>query len=285
MRKVLILFAMLAVAGIGATATQSASRASATVSITSSGFNPSSVSVQPGDTVTWKNNDTTAHQVVSDTGVFQSPKLAAGQSYSYKFDVESSYSYHDSTRSSSTGTVNVLTTRPSIGLTRIRVVYGNPVRIFGAIPSSSTGDNVTVHLASYGGQTVDKNVVTFEGTYELTYRPKIRTDVSATWKGNTSQRAPSIGVRPLVIFRALNLRKNLFFVKVRAAKSYAHKLVRIKRQNHRGIWKTTRIVRLNRKGEARFTGTFAPGTTKAQAWVAKTPGYVAGFSVIKLVSR
>jgi hypothetical protein len=61
--------------------------------------------------------------------------------------------------------------------------------------------------------------------------------------------------------------------------------VRINRQNSKGVWVTTRIVRLNRFGEKRFTGKFPVGTTKAQAWVGRTPGYAPGFSVIKLISR
>jgi hypothetical protein len=74
-------------------------------------------------------------------------------------------------------------------------------------------------------------------------------------------------------------------VRVKAAKSYAHKLVRIQRQNAHGIWQTTRIVRLNVNSWKIFRGKFPRGTTKAQAWTAKTPGYVAGFSVLKLVIR
>ena len=89
-----------------------------------------------------------------------------------------------------------------------------------------------------------------------------------------------------MIFRALNLNRNLFLVRVKAQRTYARKIVRINRQNSKGVWVTTRIVRLNRFGERRFTGRFpAGGTTKAQAWVGQTPGYVPGFSVIKFVSR
>ena len=39
--------------------------------------------------------------------------------------------------------------------------------------------------------------------------------------------------------------RHLFFVRVKAAKSYAHNLVRISRQNAHGVWVTTRIIRLN----------------------------------------
>jgi hypothetical protein len=242
--------------------------------------------VRPGDTVTWKNNDTKPHSVISDTGVFSSQPIAPGQTYSFKFDIESSYGYHDGTNTSRTGAVHVLTNNVSIGLTRLRAVYRNPVRIFGSIPNGATGETVTIQIRPYGKPPIMRTAVTESGAYELTYRPTIRTDVQATWNGTTSEASPTIGVRPLVIFRALNLNRNLFFVRVRAQRSYARKIVRINRQNSKGVWVTTRIVRLNRFGEKRFTGRFpAGGTTKAQAWVGQTPGYVPGFSVIKFVSR
>jgi plastocyanin len=289
MRKTLILvLATLAVAVVAsaATPTSSSQGANATVSITSTGFQPENVRVRPGDTVTWKNNDTKPHSVISDTGVFSSQPIAPGQTYSFKFDIESSYGYHDGTNTSRTGAVHVLTNNVSIGLTRLRAVYRNPVRIFGSIPNGATGEAVTIQIRPYGKPPIMRTAVTESGAYELTYRPTIRTDVQATWNGTTSEASPTIGVRPLVIFRALNLNRNLFFVRVRAQRSYARKIVRINRQNSKGVWVTTRIVRLNRFGEKRFRGRFpAGGTTKAQAWVGQTPGYVPGFSVIKFVSR
>ena len=199
---------MLAVACV-ASAASAHKTATTTVSITSTGFKPDSVRVQPGDTVTWKNADTQNHQVVSDTGVFKSPTLDPNESYSYKFDVESSYSYHDGTKASSTGVVTVLARNVSIGLTRLWVVYRNPVRIFGSIPNGATGEPVTLHITPYGKPTFTKQVVTEQGAYEFTYRPTIRTEVYAAWNGTTSHASPSIGVRPLVIFRTLNVREQV----------------------------------------------------------------------------
>ena len=288
MRKALILvLATLAVAVVAsvATAKDSSRQATVTVSITASGFKPEDVTIKPGDSVNWRNTDTTDHQVVSDTGAFKSPVLKPGESWSHQFEVESSYSYHDASRVSLTGAVHVLTTNVSLGATRMRVVYGNPVRLFGSIPSGATGESVTLHIRQYGKPEITRNVVTVSGEYETSFRPTIRTEVVATWNGTESRRSPTIGVRPLVIFRALNLNRNLFLVRVRAQRSYGRKIVRINRQNSKGVWVTTRIIRLNRFGQKRFTGNFPRGNVKAQAWVAQTPGYVPGFSVIKFVSR
>ena len=288
MRKALILVLAtlaLAVVASAATAKSSSQGANATVSITSTGFKPVNVRVRPGDTVTWKNDDTKPHSVVSDTGVFTSESIAPGQTYSFKFDVESSYGYHDGTSTSRTAAVHVLTSNVSIGLTRMRAVYRNPVRIFGSLPNGATGEAVTIHITPYGKPTFTRTAVTEAGSYELMYRPTIRTDVRASWNGTESEATPTIGVRPLVIFRTLNANRNQFLVRVNAQRSYGRKVVRINRQNSKGAWVTTQIVRLNRFGEKRFTGRFPVGRTKAQAWVGQTPGYVAGFSVIKLVSR
>src|SRR5213596_1446304 len=171
-RALLLLIAVLAVASVASAASAQKS-ATTTVSITSTGFTPEDVRIQPGDTVTWKNTDTQQHQIVSDTGLFRSPTLAPNETYSRRFDVESSYSYHDGAKTTSTGTVNVLARSVSIGLTRLQAVYRNPVRIFGSIPNNATGEAVTLHITPYGKPTFTKNVVTDRGTYEFTYRPTI----------------------------------------------------------------------------------------------------------------
>ena len=115
--------------------------------------------------------------------------------------------------------------------------------------------------------------------------PTIRTDVYATWKGTTSHASPTIAVRPLVVFRTLNAAQNRYLVRVQAARSYGRNLVRIQRQNQRGVWVTTLRVQLNARGQKRFTGKFPHGVTKAQATVPKHPGYIAGFSTIKTIVR
>jgi hypothetical protein len=52
-----------------------------------------------------------------------------------------------------------------------------------------------------------------------------------------------------------------------------------------GTWVTRKRVRLNRRGEVRFTGSFSRGRTHARAWVGTAPGYVPGFSITTLVRR
>jgi len=285
MKRIVLLIAVLALTGATTVAT-ARDGATTTVSITAAGFKPDQVTVKPGDTVTWRNNDTAKHQVVSDTGDFKSRVLLPNQSFSFRFNDEASYSYHDGLKPDSSGVVDAISTHVTVGLTGLHVPYASPVRIFGMVPSGAAGEQVTITTSPYRGTTETRTVTTTEdGAYELTYRPMIRTEVSASWNGTDSVRAPVIAVRPRVTFRPLNAKRTLFFVRVQAKSSYAHNLVRIQRLNSRRAWVTTMRVRLNRFGQAAFVGNFPRGVTHARAWVNAHPGYLAGFSATRIIHR
>jgi plastocyanin len=284
MKKLVVLIALTGALAVAAPASTSSDTL---VVITKTGVTPEQVNIRPGDTVTWKNQDTVEHQVISTWGSFQSPVLKPGEKFTHVFETESSYFYRVGAKlsQSAAGTVNVMTTRPAVGITRRRVVFGNPIRVFGSVPSGASDELVTIHINPSSGRPTTRLVTTQEGTFELRYTPKVKTEFYATWNDSTSLRAPTVGVRPLVIFRPLNLRKNLFFVRVKAARSYARVPVRIQHFNSRGVPVTTKIVRLNRHSQARFKGKFAPGRTRAWAWVPKKAGYEFGFSSIRTVRR
>lgn len=75
----------------------------ADVSITGSGFNPATIKIKKGQTVTWTNLDSKPHQVESDPfpTAEKLPELNAetpsekGGSYSYTFEKSGTYTYHD----------------------------------------------------------------------------------------------------------------------------------------------------------------------------------------------
>jgi plastocyanin len=77
------------------------------IAIQNFAFNPSTLTVKAGTTVTWTNLDSTNHPVASDTGVFNSGTLNNGQSYSYTFNQTGSYPYHCTVHPSMTGTITV----------------------------------------------------------------------------------------------------------------------------------------------------------------------------------
>jgi plastocyanin len=283
-KALILLVGMLAIAGATSPAVAQRS-ATATVLINFNGFNPEDVTVKPGDTVTWRNNDSAKHQVVADRGEFKSPVLDPGATWSYRVQVEGSFSYHDAEKPSLTATLNSVDLRPTASVTRRHVVYGGSVRVFGVVPNDASGERVTVRIQPYKGVETTRTVVTDDGMWEFSYRPTVRTDFEATWDGVTSLRTPTIAVRPRVVFRPLSLERNRFYVRVQPGAKYGRVLVRVQRTNSRGIWVTTLRVRLNTNGVKRFTGKFPRGATKARVWVRAKPGYVPGFSVEKRIVR
>ncbi len=59
---------MLAVTAGALIPAAAGSAATVTVQIKSSGFSPSSITINHGDTVSWRNVDTVDHQIVADDG-------------------------------------------------------------------------------------------------------------------------------------------------------------------------------------------------------------------------
>ncbi|MEI7434753.1 MAG: cupredoxin family copper-binding protein [Methanomicrobiales archaeon] len=79
-----------------------------TITIQNFAFTPASITAPKGTTVTWVNEDSANHQIVSDTqGTFTSSSLPKGASYSFKFDTPGTYPYHCSLHPSMKGTVIV----------------------------------------------------------------------------------------------------------------------------------------------------------------------------------
>lgn len=73
-------------------------------------FTPPQISVQKGATVTWTNNDTTAHTVIDDlsnVGGPSSGNIEPGSTYSFKFNKTGSFQYHCSIHPSMRGTIVV----------------------------------------------------------------------------------------------------------------------------------------------------------------------------------
>jgi plastocyanin len=70
-------------------------------------FGPQIVTVKPGATVHWTNQDSEAHTVTSDAGAFNSPVLQPGAGFSFTFTKPGSYSYHCTIHPFMTGKVVV----------------------------------------------------------------------------------------------------------------------------------------------------------------------------------
>ena len=72
-------------------------------------FHPAALSVRVGDTVTWTNQDTAGHNVVTTSGPasLHSPMLVKGASWSFTFRVAGTYAYYCSVHPDMRGSVVV----------------------------------------------------------------------------------------------------------------------------------------------------------------------------------
>lgn len=70
------------------------------------GFVPTTITVKHGTTITWTNNDVTAHTVTGNG--WASGNLDPGASYSHTFNTAGSYDYHCTIHTVMQGTVNVV---------------------------------------------------------------------------------------------------------------------------------------------------------------------------------
>jgi len=70
-------------------------------------FVPNPSTVAQGTVVTWSNTDSTTHDIVSDTGVWDSGRVAGGDSFRFTFATRGTYPYHCTIHPSMTGTIVV----------------------------------------------------------------------------------------------------------------------------------------------------------------------------------
>jgi plastocyanin len=78
-------------------------------------YSPNPMQIQQGTTVVWRNDDTTLHTAVSGKGtsdtslgkMFESPPIAPGKTFSYKFAAAGTYDYFCTLHPTMVGTVVV----------------------------------------------------------------------------------------------------------------------------------------------------------------------------------
>ena len=80
---------------------------SLSVNITGFAFQPGTLTITVGQTVTWTNNDPMAHTVTSNTAVWNSGTINPGGTFSFTFTSTGTYAYHCAFHGSMTGTIIV----------------------------------------------------------------------------------------------------------------------------------------------------------------------------------
>ena len=80
---------------------------SAAVSIVDFAFEPASLEVATGTTVTWTNNGQARHTATDDNGTFDSGRLQSGETFSFTFNTPGTFAYHCDVHPDMTGTIVV----------------------------------------------------------------------------------------------------------------------------------------------------------------------------------
>ncbi|MDD4137626.1 MAG: cupredoxin family copper-binding protein [Methanoregula sp.] len=93
-----------------AVTTQSDSSGGARITIKNFAFDPPAITVKAGTAITWTNQDSSPHTIVSDSGSpvpFSSESFSSGAAYTFTFTHPGTYTYHCSIHPSMKGTVMV----------------------------------------------------------------------------------------------------------------------------------------------------------------------------------
>jgi plastocyanin len=282
--------AALAAASTALVAAAPANAATIDVKITKSGFSPSSVRINFGDTVKWTNSDSTDHQIVADNGSFASPILKPKATYSFTFKTAGRFPYHDAIKPSLKGVVRVNGPPPSLtfGATNPIVVYGTQTTLNGTVSNTKANESVTLFYQPYGQSSPIQLAVvktTTGGVFSFTTTPTIYTTYWAQWHSAKSQQAV-VQVKPKITFTPKGSR---FYTTVSAADhSWAGHFVYLQRLSRFGQWVTTLKLKLGPKSARLFRIPRRHGVTVYR--VAMTvnqagPGYLDSHSGTQKVRR
>ncbi|ASU34229.1 cupredoxin domain-containing protein [Mucilaginibacter xinganensis] len=103
MKKQLIYLSLIVFAGIlvmygcssnKAKVNPTPSSPAATVSIQNFAFDPATVTIKVGSSVTWTNMDTAPHTATDLGNAFDSGSLATGKTFNFTFNAAGTYTYH-----------------------------------------------------------------------------------------------------------------------------------------------------------------------------------------------
>ena len=238
MRRLTTLVAAVAALAVAAPA----EAATVTVRIVRAGFTPAAVTINFGDTVVWRNADTTNHQVVADSGAFASPILRPGQSFSFTFRTSGTFRYRDALEPAERGRVVVRGPPPSVslGASQSIVVAGQTTTLTGTISTRQAGETVTLYHAPHGQTSLIQLAVVLTGaggTYSYTTIPSRLTSYEARWKSAISAQV-AVQVKPKVTFLPRGRR---FYTQVSApGASFARRFVYLQRRSPLGQWVSVR---------------------------------------------
>ena len=250
MRKALLLLASIVGLAAAAVALAAVTRV---VVIKPAGFDPAERTINTGDSIRWRNDDTVNHQVVADNGHFASPVLRPNQTYTREFNTAGTYRYRDALEPTERGVIVVRGPAPSvsIGSSAGTVFYGAGIRLTGVISSGAANATVEIwsrpyNQASFAKETDVKTVTA--GGYDWSDVPTVLTFYQARW-GSRASAVVSVGVRPRISFIR---RPGWFITSAKASTSLAGRWVYVQRKSAFNQWVNIKKVRLGSTGARRF---------------------------------
>jgi plastocyanin len=247
--------AMLTVVALATlVAAASAGADTKSVQITRQGFTPATTTLTVGDSVTWKNNDTTSHQVVANDGSFASPVLKTGETYTVTFQKSGTVNYHDSFATSKKGAVKVNAPAASVTLSAgtQTITYGDNTSLTGAVTNQLTNEPVTLTSQPYGKgtQSIATTTTQANGTFSFGVAPTIATTYQAHYRTSNSSNV-TVQVRPRVGFGHSG---RIYTARVTSDLSYAGRYVWVQRKAQPwGSFHNVKRIYLGPNSNARFT--------------------------------
>jgi plastocyanin len=222
------------------------------VTITTQGFDPRTLTVHAGDTVTWTNSSAVTRQVVSDTEAFQpSPILQTGQSWSFTFPSQGRFAYHDGLHDTMKGAIQVAAAGPSVSIAAGRpsmVFADRGVTLSGRVSVPRVKESVQVFgrvCGRLGTAEVATVATTRGGLWRLAVRPDRTTTYGARWGTVPS---PSLKVQVLPRMK-LARSGNLLALRVTAGVRLARRVAVLQRFDETGqTWVLVRAARLKDGG-------------------------------------
>jgi plastocyanin len=245
---------ILAVLAVLVTAVVSiAPAATTTMAITTNGYVPKTLSIVTGDSVTFANQDSVAHEVVvkPSTGFTCTPGLVIqpSQSSTCTFRTVTNYAVSDPNHKGSAfkGKITVKAGPPgsTLSLTAAPRLarYGGTVTLSGQLASGQTNQKVDIFGQECNAAAMAKlttATTTTNGTYTFAVQPRRNITYQSKYKSSTST-SVLVKVLPRVTLRKLAPRK--FRVTALAADSLAGRFVRFQRYSSvTRRWITVRSV-------------------------------------------
>lgn len=257
MRKALLLAASILGLAVGAVAFAAVTRV---VAIKPNGFSPVTRTIQTGDSIRWRNDDTVNHQVVADNGHFASPVLRPRQTYTRLFNTAGTYRYRDALEPAERGTIVVQGPPPSVSIASSAgaVFYGAGIRLTGFVSSGQANQRVEIWERPYGQASFAKTaelMTVAAGGYDWSDVPTILSEYQARW-GNRASVVVMVGVRPRI---TLIRRAPWFVTSAKAQTSMAGRWVYVQRRSSLNQWVNIKKVRLGSSGARRFKLDLKPG--------------------------